>query len=91
MSYQSRYLAYCTLTGDKTPEEIMERDEKQWPGGRMTGFILWVNERWGKWYEIAYPEGKPEVLTCKDHENFDKWLRKRVEEVFDAKKKGAEV
>jgi hypothetical protein len=39
-----RYLAYCQAH-DKTPERMHEHDDHRWPGGIMTGFLLWSAER----------------------------------------------
>jgi hypothetical protein len=38
-----RYLAYCRAHG-RTPAEMLEHDDKEWPGGKMTGFILWLDD-----------------------------------------------
>lgn len=38
------YLAYATAHG-RTPEAQLEADRVTYPGGNMTGFILWVSRR----------------------------------------------
>ena len=38
-----RYLAYCKTHG-LTPEEMKEKDANRFPGGSMTGFILWIRK-----------------------------------------------
>lgn len=40
-----RYLAYCDAHG-RTPDEQLVADEALWPGGKMTGFILWNSAQW---------------------------------------------
>lgn len=42
--YNPHYLAYCRWHG-RSPQEQWEQDTKDWPGGRMAGFILWINDR----------------------------------------------
>lgn len=37
----SRYVAYARAHG-KTPEAMAQADKAAWPGGSMTGFILWI-------------------------------------------------
>lgn len=48
-----RYLAYCRAHG-KTPEEMRVQDAEDFPGGKMCGFILWIN---GKVSEFAKKHG----------------------------------
>jgi hypothetical protein len=40
--YTQNYLEYCAQAG-RTPEEQKAHDRAQYPGGSMTGFILWVS------------------------------------------------
>ena len=40
--YSTRYLAYCAALG-RSPDEQLAYDREAWPGGCMTGFILWVS------------------------------------------------
>ncbi len=44
----------------------------RWPGGVMTGYILWINERWSAFCKLF---GRNRFfLTDQDHREFDKWL-----------------
>jgi len=45
-----RYVAYATAHG-KSPAEMMAADDIEWPGGCMTGFILWMSERKQAFYK----------------------------------------
>jgi hypothetical protein len=38
------YVMYAEAHG-RTPEDQMENDKVEWPGGKMIGFILWVSKQ----------------------------------------------
>lgn len=38
------FLAYCRANGNTVDQQI-QKDEIEYPGGRMCGFILWTNEK----------------------------------------------
>ena len=38
--WNPRFVLYAKCLG-LSPEEAIERDRERWPGGAMTGFILW--------------------------------------------------
>lgn len=48
------YLAYCKAHG-KTPEEMIASDEKEYPGGKMCGFIIWISQQERR-YKTKHPE-----------------------------------
>ena len=39
-----RYLAWCVFNGSNTTSEQLQKDKITWPGGTMTGYILWIKE-----------------------------------------------
>lgn len=49
INYNHNYLAYCK-TNNKTPDEMLELDDKEYPGGVMTGFILWISKKKQEFY-----------------------------------------
>jgi hypothetical protein len=44
MKWNPRYVIYAEAHGN-SPEKQSELDESEWPGGCMTGFILWMSPR----------------------------------------------
>jgi hypothetical protein len=70
-----RYLAYCQAH-NKTPERMIAFDEKHWPGGKMTGFILWSNVQLRK----AHVEHPGWFLGehLWEAKQYDRWLWMRV-------------
>lgn len=38
------FVAYAKVDG-LTPNQVLERDYRRWPGGKMTGFMLWIAEQ----------------------------------------------
>lgn len=40
-SINPRYLRYADMQ-NRSPVEQLAHDEAAWPGGRMTGFVLWI-------------------------------------------------
>lgn len=77
--WNSRFVAYARSQGC-TPKSVLTLDEKRWPGGLMTGFILWMNEQWTAWKSLQSPLRQDYarkfgwVLSEEDHANFDRWL-----------------
>ena len=69
--YQSRYVAYCKAHGAATPDEMMARDEAEYPGGVMCGYILWITSKWREWGDLTGHKGP---RSADDHAAFDAWL-----------------
>lgn len=68
----TRYRAYCDAH-NATVDEMRERNDREFPGGRGCGYILWISARWQEWrkakgYHRDYP------LSQEDHDEFDAWL-----------------
>jgi len=42
--WNPRFRAYANAQG-RTPAEQLDHDREAWPGGHMTGYILWMADR----------------------------------------------
>jgi len=67
-----RYLEYCRAMGRTDPEEQMEADEEKFPGGCMTGFILWIHSASQAFCELYGPQSNLWLV-----EEWDEFLRNR--------------
>jgi hypothetical protein len=64
---------------------MMTSDDERYPGGRMTGYVIWIRRRWQAWAEARghVMPGSPYwnlVLTRDDHAEFDDWLLNQRED-----------
>lgn len=77
--WNPRYVAYARAHHVDVPAEMLRRDQVAWPGGCMTGFILWLNERWREWDKlVGIRDPYQRELELHDaHEWFDLWLQVR--------------
>lgn len=70
----SRYINYARVH-DRTPEEQLIQDRKDWPGGVMVGFVQWNRNMIRMFADIC-----PAAFTCgslTDHPAYDAWLDKQ--------------
>ena len=72
--YNPRFTAYAKANG-KTELEMMEHDTEKYPGGKMTGFIIWMDARWAQFNT----ETGSDNFTQDKHEKFDAWLKNFVD------------
>lgn len=64
-----RFARYAAVNG-RSPEEQLAHDAGQFPGGKMTGFMLWISERWVE-FRAAHQLSRDAIP---DHAKFDAWL-----------------
>lgn len=72
MNINPRYVAYCTAHGSD-PDAMLEADRERWPGGIMTGFVLWMSARWQAWRRLN-SRGRFDAISAEDQKAFDVWL-----------------
>ena len=70
--YQKRYLAYAKANG-LTPENMLEFDRSKYPGGCMTGYICWVQEKIKAFKDLS-PESFHSGFLA-DNNRFDVFLK----------------
>jgi hypothetical protein len=79
-----RYLAYCRAHS-KTPDAMLAHDDAAWPGGKMTGFILWMSEQWHAFMVTHCPHKRGtlawDMFKAQAAESdglFDQWQAKEI-------------
>lgn len=78
--WNTRYLAYAADHGHAgDPDGMLVEDQDRWPGGAMTGFMVWIRERWQEFCKVR-PDTDPNYHTSAVHAAFDYWLGIRAEE-----------
>lgn len=78
----SRYLAYCAAHG-RTPDEQAAADGEKYPGGKMTGFLLWMSARLSEYStHLGLHRSSMEFHTAVGYppgsDVFDAWLMKKA-------------
>lgn len=75
LSHNPRYAAYAAAHG-RTPEDQLDADRLEWPGGIMCGFVLWNSARLQE-ARAAMPEAFCFDALI-DHAAYDSWLADRA-------------
>jgi len=68
-----RYILYSESQG-RTPNEQLAYDEEVWPGGKMCGFILWIQK-----HLQAYEKEHGPRSACIYPEAFTQFIRTAAE------------
>lgn len=83
--WNPRYVLWARKHG-LTPEQMIEKDAKDWPGGCMTGFSLWIREQVKaicQFYGTQPYDLRSIIGHCGDqdiHKVFDQWLETSIME-----------
>jgi hypothetical protein len=80
-AWNPRYVEYARAH-EREPAAMLEHDTKRFPGGKMAGFMIWMNERWTEWAKLKgfrrTASGSQDTpITEELHAEFDTWLRVR--------------
>jgi hypothetical protein len=70
-----RYLAYCKYHG-RSVEQQRSHDANEYPGGKMCGFILWVDEHIRAFFN-QHPECFYNQHLLRDQDTFTAWLNRQ--------------
>jgi hypothetical protein len=70
--WNPRYVAYARAHGCE-PEQMLVFDAERFPGGAMSGFVVWISERWREWCSINR-RGRDDVLSSEDHASNDAFI-----------------
>ena len=60
--WNPHYVAYARAHG-KSPGEMLRQDKTKWPGGRMSGFLIWMSEGWSEWH-TKHDLRRYEYIVC---------------------------
>lgn len=75
-----RWVNYCRAHG-RTSTEQLAHDAAEFPGGKMTGFLLWHRARIQEAYKAI-----PDAFTfggITNHETYDAWLTAWVDKALE--------
>ncbi|MHC1728536.1 MAG: hypothetical protein AB9866_21470 [Syntrophobacteraceae bacterium] len=55
-----------------------EIDDERFPGGIMTGFMLWMSKMWDEWHRVRHiPRSRNYILSESEILDFDQWLQEK--------------
>lgn len=72
--WNPRFVCYARAH-NQTPAGMLDLDEQRWPGGKMVGFITWINRRWREWEAKT---GRHGPHGTQDNVDFDAWLKAKT-------------
>jgi hypothetical protein len=68
--WNPRFVLYAKSRG-LSPDDALAQDAKDYPGGRMTGFLVWSNDKTSA-YRKAHGLKTSDPILDQDH--YDAWL-----------------
>jgi hypothetical protein len=82
-NWAPRYAEYCRAH-NRAPSRMLEDDTARWPGGKMTGFILWLGARLQAYCEQrgwkrTASGSNDHIWSEQDHADFEAWLKQWVD------------
>lgn len=78
MSWNPRYVAYARAH-QRTPEQMLAQDEVEYPGGKMAGFMIWIQSRWSEFEKASKPPRVDSAIWRGwMQDEFDQWLKTRI-------------
>lgn len=79
--YHPRYILWAKKHG-LTPEQMLEKDKQDWPGGCMVGFSQWIQQQRDallKWHGLPIGDLRVLAWQYKDYQKvFDSWLETSI-------------
>ena len=73
--WSPRFSAYARAHGRSETAQL-EHDTEEYPGGKMVGFILWINARWREW-QLTVGRKDLEAIDDREQAHFTAWLAER--------------
>lgn len=77
MPINPHYAAYSRAHG-RSIDAMMEHDRKEYPGGCMCGFILWISKQSQAMYDV-HPEAFLERGRIRDGVAWAQWLQDQAD------------
>lgn len=68
------YVQYARVHGESDPRRMLERDRETWPGGLMTGFLIWNAARRAEWEPERRRLANTDIFYEHIEVEFRRWL-----------------
>jgi len=71
--WNPRYVCYARAHG-REPQAMLDYDRDRFPGGSMSGFVVWNGDKWKEFANKFHPKTPPELRQCYHGDEYDRWL-----------------